>query len=596
MPRMGSSSVIVADCVRSCTTCRAIYRAEFERCPIDGEPLTLLDHDPLIGTIVAKHYLVDALLGEGGMGRVYRAHHVLLHHKGFALKVMVGDLAATLEMRMRFAQEADSSSRLSHPNVVSVVDYGKTDEGLLFLVMDLVEGRTLAQLIEDEAPLAPARAIELARQVCHGLAHAHERGLVHRDFKPENVMVRSDSAGERAVIMDFGLAISRDTGEDSPARLTSVGIALGTPIYAAPEQTHGLSVDHRADLFALGVTLYELLAGRVPFDGTGIDVIRQNAAGVVPAIAERSGVAVMPALEAVVRRLMARQPGDRYGSAREVIAALDVVEELLTTSPTEPDQVTTPADTTVAAPKRARGRWWIPSGVVLAIAGAIVAGIVSVAVPSPLEVTLAPPAAATVGSLVVRVTSHDAPPPSAAPPTPRIAKRPSVVRASTPVEPLSVAPVPTAVVPDVVATIPAPPEPPARNESPPAATPLPPTPMPMPRPLSTRARAELRSLEVRGSLSDAVIRRALQRIEPQLRGCFAAQAAASRRSIATTVHLTFIVDDTRKASSVQAASSTWPALARCVGDVIGELRTNTAPDVGSVPVSVDIAFTPEEPA
>ena len=590
---MSSSSVIVAECVRSCTTCRAIYRAEFERCPIDGEPLALLDHDPLIGTIVAKHYLVDALLGEGGMGRVYRAHHVLLQHKGFALKVMVGDLAATLEMRMRFAQEADSSSRLAHPNVVSVVDYGKTDEGLLFLVMDLVEGRTLARLIEDEAPLAPARAIELARQVCHGLAHAHDRGLVHRDFKPENVMVRSDSAGERAVIMDFGLAISRDAGDDSPARLTSVGIALGTPTYAAPEQTHGLSVDHRADLFALGVTLYELLAGRVPFDGSGIDVIRQNAAGVVPAIAERSGVAVVPALEAIVRRLMARQPADRYGSAREVIAALDVVEELLTAGTTTPDPVTTPVDVTIAAPKRVRGRRWIPSIVVLAVAGAIVAGVVSVAGPSPLGVTLAPPAAATVGPLVVRDTSHDAPPPPAEPPTPRIAKPLSVARTHTPVEPVSIAPVQTAVVPDVpvvkevVATVPPPPEPPARIEAPPA---------PPPRPLSMRARAELRSLEVRGSLSTAVIRRALERIEPQLRGCFAAQAAASRRSIATTVHLTFIVDDTRKASAVQAASSTWPALASCVGEVVHELRTNTAPDVGSVPVSVDIAFTPEEPA
>lgn len=599
--------------VRCCSRCQAIYRADFERCPIDGAPIRLVDRDPLIGTVVAKHYLVEELIGEGGMGRVYRAHHTRLHHKHFALKIMVGDLAATLAMRMRFAQEADSASRLAHPNLVSVVDYGKTEEGLLFLVMDLIEGRTLAQAIAEQAPFAPRRAVAIARQVCHGLAHAHDCSLVHRDFKPENVMIRGDAEEERAVIMDFGLAISRDTdaeeAEDSPARLTSVGIALGTPIYAAPEQTHGLPVDHRADLFALGVTLYEMLAGRTPFDGTGIEVIRQNAGGTIPAIATRGGVAVAPALEAVVRRLMARSPGDRYESARDVIAALDAIDDGMTATATTPELIATPsAETPATRPMRRHRRWWIAASG-LAMAAVVLPVIGTLRGDATTVATVAPPASSPVEPPSVRDTAEDAPaqiadapvlatPPVAAstsPPRP-VGRRPPPRRPPAPDRPTVTSPPPEAPAVEVVATPPSEPEP-AENDQPlplPAA-PVPP-PAPVPRPLTTRARAEFRSLEVRGSLSDAVIRRALERVEPRLRGCFAKEATASHQSNATTVRLTFVVDDTRQASSVRAVSSSWPALAACVGEVARELRTNTAPDVGSVPVSVDVAFTPEGPA
>ncbi|MEO8554218.1 MAG: serine/threonine-protein kinase, partial [Kofleriaceae bacterium] len=339
--------------VRFCTTCRAVYFSDFARCPNDGGALELADVDPLIGTTVA-HYLVDEYIGGGAMGRVYRGHHTLLQHKQVALKVLRGDLSATMAMRLRFTQEAESASRLVHPNVVSVGDFGRTETGLLYLAMDFVEGRTLAALVE-EGPMSAARTIHLAQQLCLGLAHAHAQGYVHRDFKPDNIIVvrdpaiapgtrptpiprtsaprpvvallAGDEALERPCILDFGLAIHADPDLAS-ARLTTAGAAVGTPVYAAPEQMQSLDqVDGRADLFALGVTMFEMLAGDIPFDVGLIETIHLNATGERPAIATRARatVHVPPRLERLVRRLMAPAPADRPGSAEEVYDELDAI-------------------------------------------------------------------------------------------------------------------------------------------------------------------------------------------------------------------------------------------------------------------------------
>ena len=306
--------------VRCCTTCGAVYRAQFPRCVNDGTELVLLGRDPLVGTAVGP-YIVDALLGEGGMGRVYRVHHARLQQKRYALKVLLGDFAATPPMRMRFAKEAQSASRLSHPNVVAVCDFGVTDAGLAYLAMDLVEGTPLSQLITDR-PMAPDRVIHLARQLCAGLAHAHDLGLIHRDFKPDNIIVVDEPAGEVPRIADFGLAISTD---ESDIRLTTSGMVLGTPGYVAPEQCIDGDVDHRADLYALGATLFELLTGGLlPFEGEAAEVVGLKATTAAPTMAEVAPDAkVPPALAAIVDRLLARRPQDRYRDARAVAAALD---------------------------------------------------------------------------------------------------------------------------------------------------------------------------------------------------------------------------------------------------------------------------------
>ncbi len=287
----------------------------------DGVPLIRTADDPLIGTTLAERYVIEALVGEGAMGLVYRAHHARLSRL-FALKLMFGDVAADPSMRLRFAHEADAASRMSHPNVVSVLDFGKTEGGLLYLAMEYAEGQTLAAVIRREGPLPEARVVNLARQMARGLGHAHRAGLVHRDFKPANVAAGYGEDGRELVrILDFGLAIAE--GDGRIGRLTEHGLVVGTPIYISPEQARDQQVDHRADLFALGVVMYEMLAGKPPFEGTSHEIARANVTTAPPPIAQRNpNVRVSPELEAVIMKLMAKRAGDRFQSADDVIAAL----------------------------------------------------------------------------------------------------------------------------------------------------------------------------------------------------------------------------------------------------------------------------------
>jgi hypothetical protein len=300
-----------------------VFREDVGRCPLDSTPLAPLERDPLEGTTLAGRYQIERCVGEGGMGRVYRARHRNLD-RVFAVKVIYGDLAANPKMRLRFDREARAASRVDHPHLVSVVDSGATEAGLLYLVMSYVEGYDLSAIIDAEAPLPAERVHRLVRQLCQGLAHAHDQGLVHRDFKGPNVLVTGTGASEHARILDFGLAFLRAEPESS--RLTTAGIVMGTPAYMSPEQATGSPLDHRTDLFSLGVLIYEMLAGKLPFDGTPVELARQNLAADPPQIADRvSGLVVDPGLEMISRRLMEKLPQDRYQSAHEVLTALDIL-------------------------------------------------------------------------------------------------------------------------------------------------------------------------------------------------------------------------------------------------------------------------------
>src|SRR5262245_49177488 len=191
-----------------CPVCLAEFRTGYDCCPADGAELAPAVGDPLIGAELAGRYVIEELVGEGSMGLIYRAHHVNLPRR-FAVKILFGDLIADPRMRIRFAQEAALASRLSHPNVVSVVDFGRSVSGLLYMVMDYVEGEPLSDLIAREAPLEPLFAVRIARQLARGLGHAHKHGLVHRDFKPGNVLLeRHEDDLLVPRILDFGLAIS----------------------------------------------------------------------------------------------------------------------------------------------------------------------------------------------------------------------------------------------------------------------------------------------------------------------------------------------------------------------------------------------------
>jgi serine/threonine-protein kinase len=220
-------------------------------------------------------------------------------------------------MRARFALEAEHAKKLCHPNVVGVIDFGITDRGVNFMVMELVEGPTLGALLR-EGPMDAERVIMFARQICEGLDHAHGRGTIHRDLKPDNILVLSERDHEIARIADFGLALSKD----DETRLTTTGVVC-TPAYASPEQLRGEAIDHRVDLYALGTTMYEMLSGGIlPFNGDVDATVTNKLTNEAPSIL-MVAPHVPPALVAIVGRLLSPLPARRPRSARAVIRALD---------------------------------------------------------------------------------------------------------------------------------------------------------------------------------------------------------------------------------------------------------------------------------
>jgi serine/threonine protein kinase len=257
------------------------------------------------------------------MGVVYRARHVKFG-RPFAIKVLHKSLTSNPKIVRRFEREAELAGRLRHTNVASVIDVGVSDDGMHFMAMELAPGVNLAALL-DEGPISEARMLDLAKQMCSGLQHAHDHGLIHRDFKPHNVLVEQLAGGrEVARIVDWGVAILReDAGDvDTDDRLTTRGIVVGTPHYMAPEQARGCAIDHRVDLFALGLICYEMLTGKMPFEGIGVEVARANLYDPMPRMRDRApGVQVDPVLEAIVRRLLEKERDDRPASgnaAREL--------------------------------------------------------------------------------------------------------------------------------------------------------------------------------------------------------------------------------------------------------------------------------------
>jgi serine/threonine-protein kinase len=284
--------------------------------------------DRSLGAVLGGRYQLEARLGHGAMGTVYRARHVQVG-RAFAVKVLHARLLGDDRVRRRFAREAALAGSLHHTNVASVVDVGEMPDGRRYLVMEYAEGETLLDMIQRDAPLPAARFLSIVRQLCNGLQHAHDLGLIHRDLKPENVILeRETDGGDHPRIVDFGVAIVREDAASSDAdRLTSVGLVIGTPMYMAPEHATGKPIDHRIDLFALGVMCFEMLTGTPPYDGDGVDLARANLTIETPAMSARAPqVRVDPLLEAFTRRLMMKSRDDRPASARAARELLDLIE------------------------------------------------------------------------------------------------------------------------------------------------------------------------------------------------------------------------------------------------------------------------------
>jgi eukaryotic-like serine/threonine-protein kinase len=258
------------------------------------------------------------------MGTVYLCEHAVLKRR-FALKVLRPELAGDSELVERFRNEAIAASRIGQENVVDVVDFGTEPDGALYYVMEALDGRNLGVILRDEGALAVPRALALLEQVCRALAAAHAGGVVHRDVKPENVLVGvRDDGTEWAKVVDFG--ISHVPSGPGRERLTRAGAIIGTPEYMAPEQATGGAVDHRADVYAVGVLPYEMLTGTLPFEATS-DVATLVAAQLNEAEPPSArNAAVPPEVDAVVLRAMAKRPGDRYTSMGELAAELQVLQ------------------------------------------------------------------------------------------------------------------------------------------------------------------------------------------------------------------------------------------------------------------------------
>ncbi|MBL9003091.1 MAG: serine/threonine protein kinase [Myxococcales bacterium] len=289
----------------------------------------------LIGTTVAGRYKVQQLIGEGGMGAVFLVEHNVIR-KRLALKVLNREMMRNPEMVARFEREALAAAHIDHPNVVAATDSGRTDDGALFVVLEYIDGKSLRDRL-NHGPLPAPAALHIAKQIASALLRAHGLGIIHRDLKPENIMlVLRDGDGNFVKVLDFGLAKlsvsalldgESDHGVRRSEILTRYGAVFGTPAYMAPEQAAGGEVDGRTDLYALGVVLYEMLSGVLPFDGDdSAALLRMHVVAKVPTMKERAPhIKIPPALEALVMRLLEKKPESRIQSAKLLLEALDTL-------------------------------------------------------------------------------------------------------------------------------------------------------------------------------------------------------------------------------------------------------------------------------
>lgn len=274
--------------------------------------------DPMIGQQLGKDYQVLECIGVGGMGVVYMVEHTALR-KRFAAKVLAKELAADAEARGRFQAEAHAASQLEHENIINLTDYGLTADGRPYLIMEFLRGRTLDQRLA-EGPLSLEEIVAIVIPVARGLAEAHREGIVHRDVKPENVFLTQRSGGRWGVkVLDFGIAKTPVRGN----RLTKTGQALGSPMYMAPEACRGDEVDHRADIYSLGVLMYLLWCGRVPFDDDNLlKILQMQVSDPVPP-PRALNPDISPAIEAVILRALEKEPDHRFLSLAVLLAELE---------------------------------------------------------------------------------------------------------------------------------------------------------------------------------------------------------------------------------------------------------------------------------
>jgi serine/threonine-protein kinase len=381
--------------------------------------------DPYVGTTIDGRYRVEAVLGEGGMGVVYMARHKVIDKK-VAIKVLRADMARDKEITDRFLQEAKAASSIGNPHIIDISDFGQLPDGSTYFVMEFLDGKPLGKVLEETRPVPVLRLTEVARQIADALAAAHQRGIVHRDLKPDNIfLIRRGAEQDFVKILDFGIAkVSSGT-----SKLTRAGSVFGTPHYMSPEQAAGAPVDSRTDIYALGVILYEMASGRVPFDADNfMGILTQHMyKAPVPIRALVPPQDVPPGLEAIILKALSKKPEQRYQTMEELATDLDklnrgAIPEAVPEMMSRSGGFNVPADffkeRGMPAPVPAtpleggsRRRWGVYAGVAgVAAAIAIVVGIFAKSSSSTASLPAQPAAAALT-------TATPAPTPVAPPAT-----------------------------------------------------------------------------------------------------------------------------------------------------------------------------------
>ena len=319
--------------MHDCSTCGHAIQGSPNFCPACGASLTYAhtEEDPLIGRLIGGSFEVDALIGEGAMGRVYSANQIQLRKK-VALKILRSNLVGDTTVVKRFEREAQAASRLDHPNCISIFGFGQEDEGeLLWMAMEYIDGRDLGSIIAAEAPLTVERLVHVFSQVCEALDEAHSANIIHRDLKPANIVCFDHRRGNDFVkVLDFGIAKIMDPDENYQP-LTRDGIVCGTPAYMSPEQVQGFELDPRSDLFSLGIILYQAITGKLPFFAESAVEVATKIVIDQPQTPSsiRPEWAYPTELEAVVLKLLSKNKEDRYPDAMAVKDALEACLETL---------------------------------------------------------------------------------------------------------------------------------------------------------------------------------------------------------------------------------------------------------------------------
>jgi serine/threonine-protein kinase len=585
--------------------------------------------DAFLGRTVGGRYVIEALLGAGAMGRVYRAKQ-LSTERLVALKILHLHVSLDGVNRARFVREARTAGRVDHPNSVQVLDVDIDPDGTPFMVMELLAGEALSELIRREAPMPVARIVPLLRQVLLALSAAHEAGVVHRDLKPDNIVVTRRDDIEFVKVTDFGLAKLMDDGEGSSTKLTATGLVAGTPAYMAPEQAQGTgALDARADVYALGVVLYEMATDHLPFDVNSAIAMVVAHINTPPVPPSKRVASVDPRLETVILRALQKSPDDRYGSAKEFLAAL---EALLTAAPTTtttplaappardpgltataPEITATLAATVVSgapprvssgsteapAPQGLPTKWAALAGGLMLLTLAPVVAPAATAASAPVLAPEAPPAPSPQVAPVARLPEV-VPPPALEVPQGALAARAAVLLTGrTRREERTPAPVPSPSAP--VPSPPAPvPSPPAPVPSPPAPVPSLPAPVPsLPAPVPSLPapirgyRAAVDGLMASGGVGRGPLSSRAERAAESLADCAlrAGRGTDDGSNTAIRARVELEVRDRRLEGARVRGGPAW--LGRC-GDAVRGAFQGDLPEAEDTEYSVafDVSLTP----